>query len=301
LVRAGSENRLPNDCRPVTGNALDRETFEGKIAPADTYVQLVGVAHPSPTKARQFREIDLKSCEESVAAAVANNIKHFVYVSVAHPAPAMKAYIDVRAQCEALIRKSGLNATILRPWYVLGPGHYWPYLLKPFYWMARQIPATRTGAERLGLVTLPQMIAALVRAVEAPPQGLRSLSNSLLSATQYSEPMVSTKRSCAARQAGTLRASVFSPSADKLRNRWRFSARFETLISPSFSSKRKLLVSVVLSSPSISPSAPMEIGCFLAMPTRMANCVERIPDSCSAVSYRRVTARAILRKFNEAQ
>jgi len=115
----------------------------------------------------------LKSCEESVAAAVAKNVKHFVYVSVAHPAPAMKAYIEVRTQCEEMIRKSGLNATIVRPWYVLGPGHYWPYVLKPFYWLARQIPATRFGAERLGLVTLPQMIAALVAAVESPATGIR--------------------------------------------------------------------------------------------------------------------------------
>src|SRR6266513_1161546 len=68
-------------------------------------------------------------------------------VSVAHPAPTMKAYIEVRTRCEELIRTSGLHATILRPWYVLGPGHYWSYLLKPFYWMARQIPASRAGAK----------------------------------------------------------------------------------------------------------------------------------------------------------
>ena len=86
-------------------------------------------------------------------------------VSVAHPAPAMKAYIEVRTRCEELIRTSGLHATILRPWYVLGPGHYWPYLLKPFYWMARQIPASRAGAKRLGLVTLTQMISALAASV----------------------------------------------------------------------------------------------------------------------------------------
>lgn len=173
LVRAGSETRLPTGCRPVPGNALDRTSFSSKIGGADTYVQLVGVAHPSPAKARQFREIDLKSCEESVAAAVANNVKHFVYVSVAHPAPAMKAYIEVRKRCEDIIQASGLHATILRPWYVLGPGHYWPYVLKPFYWLARQIHATRAAAERLGLVTLPQMISALVAAVESPATGIR--------------------------------------------------------------------------------------------------------------------------------
>ena len=175
LVRAGSENRLPTGCQPVLGNALDRTTFEGKMAGADTYIQLVGVAHPSPAKAAQFREIDLKSCQESLAAAVATSIRHFVYVSVAHPAPAMKAYIEVRTRCEEMIRESRLPATILRPWYVLGPGHYWPYVLKPFYWMARQIPPSRAGAKRLGLVTLPQMISALALSVESPATGIRIL------------------------------------------------------------------------------------------------------------------------------
>ena len=173
LVRPGSEKRLPAACRPVPGNALDHATFQDKLSDADTYVQLVGVSHPSPAKAPQFRDIDLKSCGQSLAVALANGVKHFVYVSVAHPAPAMKAYIAVRTQCEELIRASGLNATILRPWYVLGPGHYWPYALKPFYWLARQMPATRAGAERLGLVTLPQMISALVAAVESPATAIR--------------------------------------------------------------------------------------------------------------------------------
>jgi uncharacterized protein YbjT (DUF2867 family) len=173
LVRAGSEQRLPAGCTAVPGNALDRATFSDKLGGADTFVQLVGVAHPSPAKAKQFREIDLKSCEESLAAAVANGVEHFVYVSVAHPAPMMKAYIEVRSQCEETIRRSGMNATILRPWYVLGPGHYWPYLLKPGYWVARKIPSMREGATRLGLVTWRQMVTALASAVEHPARGLR--------------------------------------------------------------------------------------------------------------------------------
>jgi uncharacterized protein YbjT (DUF2867 family) len=173
LVRAGSERKLPAGCAPVTGNALDAATFRDKLRAIDTFVQLVGVAHPSPAKAKQFREIDLVSCEQSVAAAVANQMKHFVYVSVAHPAPVMHAYIEVRSRCEEMIRASGMNATILRPWYVLGPGHYWPYLLKPGYWLARQIPRMRDGATRLGLVSLQQMLTALVQSVELPASGIR--------------------------------------------------------------------------------------------------------------------------------
>jgi uncharacterized protein YbjT (DUF2867 family) len=172
LVRPGSEARLATGCRAVPGNALDSATFRNQLHDADTYVQLVGVAHPSPSKARQFREIDLKSCEESLKA-VSTSVRHFIYVSVAHPAPMMHAYIEVRTRCEEMIRQRGVNATILRPWYVLGPGHYWPYLLKPAYALARQIPSLRDGAERLALVTIDQMLATLVDSVEHPASGFR--------------------------------------------------------------------------------------------------------------------------------
>jgi hypothetical protein len=66
-----------------------------------------------------------------------------------------------------------LNATILRPWYVLGPGHRWPYMLLPMYWLMEFIPSTRETALRLGLVTLQLMLNALVVAVENPCQGIR--------------------------------------------------------------------------------------------------------------------------------
>ena len=173
LVRAGSEKKLPPGCTPVTGNALDGLSYQEKIAPDDTFVQLVGVAHPSPAKAAQFRAIDLPSGLGAVAAAKAAGVRHFVYLSVAHPAPMMHAYIAVRTEVERAIQTAGLNATILRPWYVLGPGHRWPHLLVPFYKIAELLPPTRAGARRLGLVTLEQMTAALLNAVETPVTGTR--------------------------------------------------------------------------------------------------------------------------------
>jgi uncharacterized protein YbjT (DUF2867 family) len=173
LVRAGSESRLPAGCQPIPGNALDGSSYREQIPPADTFVQLVGVSHPNPSKAAQFRNVDLTSARGAVDAAVAARVQHFVYLSVAQPAPVMRAYIAVRAQCETALRESGMNATILRPWYVLGPGHRWPYLLQPMYWLAERIPATRAGARRLGLVTLAQMTRALVTAVENPGRGVR--------------------------------------------------------------------------------------------------------------------------------
>ena len=74
-------------------------------------VHLVGVSHPNPKKAAEFRGIDLKSCREAVAAASKARAQHFVYLSVARPAPVMQEYQAVRAEGEALIAKSGLRAT----------------------------------------------------------------------------------------------------------------------------------------------------------------------------------------------
>ena len=78
-------------------------------------------------------------------------------------------------ECEEMIRASGIPATFLRPWYVLGPGHRWPYALAPFYWLCERFPATRESALRLGLVKLPQMLNALVWAAENPARGIRVL------------------------------------------------------------------------------------------------------------------------------
>lgn len=173
LARAGSEGRLPAGVQVVGGDALHGISYAARVAPADTFVHLVGVSHPSPAKAQQFLSVDLASVAAAVPAAVTAGIRHFIYVSVAHPAPVMQAYIAARVRAEGLIRDSGLPATILRPWYVLGPGHRWPVLLTPLYALARALPPTREGARRLGLVTLDQMLAVLVAAVEAPADGWR--------------------------------------------------------------------------------------------------------------------------------
>jgi uncharacterized protein YbjT (DUF2867 family) len=172
VVRPGSEGKLPSGCTAILGDVLDGRSYASHVAPDHTFVQLVGVAHPGPAKARQFVEIDERSAIEAVRVARAARVRHFVYVSVAHPAPAMHAYVAVRCRCEEAIRSAGLNATILRPWYVLGPGHKWPLILIPFYWLAERFPSTRAGARRLGLVTIRQMIWALATAIENPAKGI---------------------------------------------------------------------------------------------------------------------------------
>ena len=173
VVRKGSEKKMRAGITFALADPLQRDSYTEQVKGSDTFVHLIGVAHPSPAKAKQFREIDLVSAQVAVRAAKAAGIRHFVYLSVAQPAPMMEAFIAVRSEGERMIRESGIPATFVRPWYILGPGHRWPYLLLPFYWMCERLPATKEGAVRLGLVTISEMLETLVWAIENPPANVR--------------------------------------------------------------------------------------------------------------------------------
>jgi uncharacterized protein YbjT (DUF2867 family) len=172
LTRASS-SQLHAGVHVVVGDALSAASYTGSVPPADTVVHLVGTPKPDPSKTTEFHAVDLASLDAALIAAHTAGVKHFVYVSVAQPAPVMRAYVEARKVGETMIRNSGLNATILRPWYVIGPGRRWPLMFQPLYRIAAYVPTWRETAERLGLVTLEQMTAELVHAVEHPALGVR--------------------------------------------------------------------------------------------------------------------------------
>ena len=173
LVRAGSESKLPSGATGVIGDALKTDSYIEDVHGADTFVHLIGVPHPSPAKGKQFHDVDFVSIKVAIKAARDGAVRHFIYLSVAQPAPVMKEFIAVRSAGEAMIRESGINATFVRPWYVLGPGHRWPYAILPVYWILERLPNTKESAQRLGLITIHQMLNALVWAVENPATGVR--------------------------------------------------------------------------------------------------------------------------------
>jgi uncharacterized protein YbjT (DUF2867 family) len=208
LARPGSHRRLPLGCEVVIGDALRSDTFADAVGPRSTLIHLVGTPHPAPWKGDQFRAVDAVSFRASLAAARDGRVDHFIYVSVAHPAPVMNAYIDVRSECERELRKTGIRATVLRPWYVLGPGHRWPLLLLPGYALARRVPAFRDGATRLAPVRLADMVAALRWAVENPPERWRVLDVPAISAVRR-------LADCPRERAGLGSARVACPDLDR--------------------------------------------------------------------------------------
>jgi uncharacterized protein YbjT (DUF2867 family) len=169
IIRPGSERRVIDGIAYTALDVFSERELSNALQGWDTVVHLIGTPHPNPSKAAEFERVDLASIRACVPAAARAGVKSFVYVSVAQPAPVMEAYLAVRAEGERILSATGMAATILRPWYVLGPGHRWPILLVPLYALAELVPSWREGARRLGLVSLEQMVNALVHAVEQPP------------------------------------------------------------------------------------------------------------------------------------
>jgi uncharacterized protein YbjT (DUF2867 family) len=169
LVRPGGATRTAQGVDVRELDVFDVDVLTAAFGAGDTVVHLIGTPHPNPSKAAEFQRVDLGSARICATAAARAGVAHVIYVSVAQPAPMMQAYIAARAAAEAAFMAAGLTATFVRPWYVLGPGHRWPYLLLPFYAVAGWLPWTRESARRLGLVTLSQMTRALVDAIGNPP------------------------------------------------------------------------------------------------------------------------------------
>ena len=169
LVRPGGAARAAPGSEVRELDVFDVDALSAAFFAGATVVHLIGTPHPNPSKAAEFQRVDLGSARICATAAARAGVAHIVYVSVAQPAPMMRAYVEARAAAEAAITAAGLTATFVRPWYVLGPGHRWPYLLLPFYGLAELVPSMRDSARRLGLVTLAQMTRALVFAAEHPP------------------------------------------------------------------------------------------------------------------------------------
>ena len=81
----------------------------------------------------------------------------------------MRHFQRARAKGEALLNQSKIPASFIRPWYVLGAGHWWPILLKPAYSIAKLIPSKKEAAQKLEIVTISQMIKTLAFSIRSQP------------------------------------------------------------------------------------------------------------------------------------
>ena len=171
LVRKQSIHKLAGGCSPVLADPFNAASYANHIAPGSTFIHLLGVSHPGPQKKSLFYSVDLAAAKASAAAAKQAGVVHFIYMSVAqYPSTIMESYQHARAGAEAAILDTGIKTTVIRPWYIVGPGHYWPLLLEPVLALLRHIPATAAKANALAPVPPNKILLVLQDAVKYPPE-----------------------------------------------------------------------------------------------------------------------------------
>src|SRR5215469_16502109 len=79
LARPGSEERLPDNVEKVVGNPLETGAYAHHVPPSDTFVHLIGVAHPGPSNTKAFWEVDFVGAQVALKAAVDAGVRNFVY------------------------------------------------------------------------------------------------------------------------------------------------------------------------------------------------------------------------------
>src|SRR5690349_17221784 len=69
LARPGGAPRVEPGAQALELDVFDEDALVSAIAGCDTLVQLIGTPHPNPSKAAQFRSVDLESACRSAGAA----------------------------------------------------------------------------------------------------------------------------------------------------------------------------------------------------------------------------------------
>ena len=169
LVRAASAKKVPAGCRVVVGNPLKADTFAESVRGHDTLVQLVGVPKPSPWKGRSFaRSMDpvrgrrLPPPVQPRSGTLCMSVSPIRPLSCGTISPSA---VTVRLRG---LRRRGCSRRFSGLGIFWVPEHWWPLALLPVYRVWNE-PATREAAMRLGLVSIREMLAALLWSIEHPP------------------------------------------------------------------------------------------------------------------------------------
>ena len=149
LARAGIDTAVPAGAAAIIGDAFNSDAVIRALPSDGTLVHLVGTPHPSPSKAAEFQRVDLPAALASWPPRRQGRSPQLVYCQrrasgARHGGVHRVARGRGKGHCRA-----GLTATVLRPWYVLGPASLADRAM-PMYGLLGLFPATRASAQRSG-------------------------------------------------------------------------------------------------------------------------------------------------------
>ncbi len=183
LLDAGHElavtTRDPGGRDPWQGRVERLQAFAGDMLSlgraftrADVAVQCIQFPnHPveKPSLGHTYLEVDGRGTQVAVAAAKRVGVRRFVYVSGAGAGQNRpQRWYRAKDLAEAALRESGLEAVILRPSWIYGPGDRTMSRFAFFCRYLPVVPVIGNGRNRVAPIFIDDVARAVAAAVERP-------------------------------------------------------------------------------------------------------------------------------------
>ncbi len=142
LVRnESSKAKLPHHQNLVCiiGDPCNIEDVSLLLEGSDALVHLVGIRlKEARTTGKNYEDVDVGSAIASIEAIKRSSTRRILILTAADIGNSF--YVRCKRKVEKLTKESGLDWTIFRPSFILGPGQEWPVLLTPILWALGHLP-----------------------------------------------------------------------------------------------------------------------------------------------------------------
>jgi uncharacterized protein YbjT (DUF2867 family)/membrane protease YdiL (CAAX protease family) len=167
LVLARGERATPAGAVFVRCDLARGPVPDGALGGCDAVVNLAGIKRASGTQT--FESVHVAGTERLLEACRLQGVRRFVHLSVVCSRPdAASPYHDTKWRAEERVRASGLDATILKPGVIYGPGDDMVTHLVKMIRFAAVFPVVGRGASLLQPVDVRDVAEAVAAAVERP-------------------------------------------------------------------------------------------------------------------------------------
>jgi NADH dehydrogenase len=151
------------------GDVIKLKSFETAATGCDAFINLVGIIREYPSRSITFEKLHIKATSNALEAARKSGVARFIQMSALGTRPdAVSQYHRTKFQAEELVRKSGLEWTILRPSLVFGPKDAFINMLAGQLRLAPLMPIIGNGSYRLQPIHADDVARCFAMSLEMP-------------------------------------------------------------------------------------------------------------------------------------
>lgn len=118
----------------VEGDLFSRDRLAELVHGVDAVIHLVGIIMEAPSRGQTFERIHVEGTRNLMEAAQQAGAKRWIHMSALGTRPdGVSQYHQTKWRAEEIVRKSGMDATIIRPSLIHGPDGEFTRMLRDFW------------------------------------------------------------------------------------------------------------------------------------------------------------------------